>query len=507
MATTSDLPSPFLDPSLQADYQAALKKRQLAQQLMGAFQQTNQTNPGWNNMALVPRRGALQNVASLVTALGAGKFSRDADKASEDYLQKYNAPEQAAPVAQAAPPVAAAPGVLPDPNAPAAGPAPVAPAASQNKMIPDGMDRRTAQMLVGTLGPAEYTKQFLAPNFKLSDFDKDLRAAGIRPNTPEYAQALQDKIYKDTQVGPIHANAGDVLLDPKTHLPVATVASNRAHTAEGMFVDPAGKYYDADGKPLTDAQVQDRILKFSEQKAAAVNSGRGGGPGGDLTGDALDTAAQDYRRTGKLPPLARDNATKMKIMNRSAELARAEGNDAAATVLDRQNFKANQLALNKVTSQKNMVGSFEKTFEKNLQLTEQLSKNVDRTGSPLINRGLQAWRTGVAGDPDTKAFMNALTTARDEYAKILSGATGAAGITDSARHEAEQLFSTIDSPETLAYVANVARQETHNRMSSFEEQEAEIAQHLGAVKPNAAPVQHPKAILDILDKYPPKGTK
>jgi hypothetical protein len=51
-------------------------------------------------MALIPRRGLAQNVASLVTALGAGKYKREADKANEDYMQKYNAPEQ---VAQPAP--------------------------------------------------------------------------------------------------------------------------------------------------------------------------------------------------------------------------------------------------------------------------------------------------------------------------------------------------------------------------------------------------------------------
>jgi hypothetical protein len=136
MATTSDIPAPYLDPSLQADYAAALKKQQIAQSLQEAFQRSNQNNPQWNGMALVPRRGLAQNVASLVTALGAGKYKREADKASEDYMQKYNAPEQ---VAQ---PTPAAPGVLPADQ----GPPIAAPAPAQNKMIPEGMDHRTAQM-------------------------------------------------------------------------------------------------------------------------------------------------------------------------------------------------------------------------------------------------------------------------------------------------------------------------------------------------------------------------
>jgi hypothetical protein len=184
-----------------------LKKQQIAQSLQEAFQRSNQNNPQWNGMALVPRRGLAQNVASLVTALGAGKYKREADKASEDYLQKYNAPEQ---VAQ---PTPAAPGVLPADQ----GPPIAAPAPAQNKMIPEGMDHRTAQMLVSTLGPAEYTKQFLAPNFKMSDFDKDLRSAGLQPGTPEYAKALQAKVAKDTYLPAQEVSPTADLIDPITH--------------------------------------------------------------------------------------------------------------------------------------------------------------------------------------------------------------------------------------------------------------------------------------------------
>lgn len=477
----ADLPQPFLDPSLQGDYDAAVKKQQMAQMLMGAFQKSNQTPQDWNSMRIVPHRGALQNVSALVSALMAGKTSHDADAASKQYLAKLNAPAASPMPAQmsasspAQDPVGQGtvlkPGLLPE--------QPPAPAAPSNPMIPEGMDRTTAQRYMNMLGPAKFAEQFLAPNYKMDDFEKEIRAAGMKPGTMEYAKALQDKIHKDTFMTPIHLNQGDTAFDPMTGKPIVSVPSNSQATMEGLIFHPeTGKYADADGNPLTDAQVQTRKKSFAAEKAADIKTATGA-TGGELTGDALDTAAQDYRRTGKLPALARDNATKMKIMNRSAEIERAGGNDAAATVLDRQNFKANQLSLNKVTSQKNMIGSFEKTFEKNLALTEELSKKVDRTGSPLLNRGIQAWRTGVSGDPETKGFINALTTARDEYAKILSGATGAAGITDSARAEAEKLFSTIDSPETFAYVANVARQETHNRMSSLDEQIGDINGHLG----------------------------
>lgn len=500
MATTSDLPSPFLDPSLQADYQAALKKRQLAQQLMGAFQQTNQTNPGWNNMALVPRRGALQNVASLVTALGAGKFSRDADKASEDYLQKYNAPEQAAPVAQAAPPVAAAPGVLPDPNAPAAGPAPVAPAASQNKMIPDGMDRRTAQMLVGTLGPAEYTKQFLAPNFKLSDFDKDLRAAGIRPNTPEYAQALQDKIYKDTQVGPIHANAGDVLLDPKTHLPVATVASNRAHTAEGMFVDPAGKYYDADGKPLDDAQVQDRILKFTGAKAKATADGRRTSTDATtLSDEAVNFAAERMLNGEEASKVlanfgrgAQGASDIRAVQNRYAKLATERGIDPADMATRIQELNAERRTRTELGAREGKMAPRVQEALNFAQVAKQASAAVPRGSFVPWNKLSQMTDTQLS-DPALAKLHAATLSLINAYAAAVGGGTP----TVHDKEEASKILGTAQGPEAYNAVVDQLILETQQALAAPKQ----VMEQLRKDSTGKTGQEHPKDIADLLGKY------
>jgi hypothetical protein len=206
MATTSDLPSPFLDPSLQTDYAAALKKQQIAQSLQEAFQRSNQNNPQWNGMALIPRRGLAQNVASLVTALGAGKYKREADKASEDYMQKYNAPEQ---VAQPAP---AAPGVLPADQGPPIAP----PAPAQNKMIPDWMDKRTAQSMLSMMGPAKYA-EMVATNAKPTDFQRELKAAGITETDPRYQSLTQAKLNKDTYIPAQEVSATADLIDPITH--------------------------------------------------------------------------------------------------------------------------------------------------------------------------------------------------------------------------------------------------------------------------------------------------
>jgi hypothetical protein len=70
--------APPIDPSQYPDYLDLQRKQQIAQQLMGAFQQSNETPQNWDSMRVVPKRGALQNVSALASALLAGKANNDA---------------------------------------------------------------------------------------------------------------------------------------------------------------------------------------------------------------------------------------------------------------------------------------------------------------------------------------------------------------------------------------------------------------------------------------------
>jgi hypothetical protein len=71
------LVQPPIDPSQYPDYLDLQRKQQIAQQLMGAFQQSNETPQSWDSMRVVPKRGALQNVGALAQALMAGKANQD----------------------------------------------------------------------------------------------------------------------------------------------------------------------------------------------------------------------------------------------------------------------------------------------------------------------------------------------------------------------------------------------------------------------------------------------
>lgn len=356
-------------------------------------------------------------------------------------------------------------------------------------------------------------EQMQSPNL-LSRFGAILQdtAAGAQGQPGGYSQQLM-KSFKDRrqmqqirdqlpeQLKPVFDAAPDLVMQrlSKTMLPDAP--EYQAFDNGGVFNKQTGKW-DQPNQPKTEfgwTRSPDGSLSpikggpadpaYKQQvnpKAFVINTGVGAG--GGLSQDGLDLAAQQYRMTQTLPPLGMGSAAaglRMKVINRAAELAKAEGNDAEATVLDAAGYKANSQALNQLAKQRTMVGSFEKTFHKNIDVMEKLLPKVGQGGMPVANRWINAGRRAVAGDPDVAAFNTALQTVQAEYAKIMSGSMGNTPISDSARHHAEELINSAQTPQQLAAVIKVLRQDAQNRMSGFEEEGAQLRKTMSGDKPKA----------------------
>lgn len=194
-----------------------------------------------------------------------------------------------------------------------------------------------------------------------------------------------------------------------------------------------------------------------------------------LSQDGVDLAAQQYRTFGTMPSLGTGSAkAKQMILNRAAEMAKAEGKTAEATVIGQAANTANKQALGQLYKQRVMVGAFEKTFHKNIDVMEGLLPKVNQGGIPVANRWINAGRKSIAGDPDVAAFNTALQTVQAEYAKIMSGSMGNTPVSDSARHHAEELINSAQTPQQLAAVIKVLRQDAANRMSGFDEEEQQL---------------------------------
>ena len=158
---------------------------------------------------------------------------------------------------------------------------------------------------------------------------------------------------------------------------------------------------------------------------------------------------------------------------------------AAQTVMTgTAEIKADSAALSQLKKTRANVGNFEGTATKESDLVLSLAPKGEAGKSPVINRWVQAGRRGVAGDPDVAAFDAAVTSFKNEYARIMSSPGGTGGVTsDAARLEADALINDTQSPAQINAVIKTMRQGMKNRIDSIDQ---EIAETQDRIKNGAA---------------------
>lgn len=321
---------PYLDPSQYPNYLDLQRKQMLAQMLTQTAQQSAQTPAEWNSMRVVPRRSPLANVTTLASALMAGKAMQGANQAQQNYFQGLMGGGAPAPAAspQAAPPPTA-PGLLPPNGIPGSqgppGPAsaglvppqaaapPTQPAA-RNPMIPEGMSPSTANGLLNMMGPAEYGKSFVAPQFQPTDLEKTMRAAGIDPASGLGRQIMQQAVAKANYIAPIEQRPGAIERDPITNAvigqnPSAPTGAVNFYDARGNLTgqgmapgaasaisassaaDTAGKVSQTPLEAGVDAGGR-KVYEFPTPPAVAGKPGTSGTTGGGQTASAATLQSQ-----------------------------------------------------------------------------------------------------------------------------------------------------------------------------------------------------------------------
>lgn len=258
------------------------------------------------------------------------------------------------------------------------------------------------------------------------------------------------------------------------------------------------------------AMQQDPSLLATYQKAhpRAVSSGGGMGhapsgyrftpngnlepiPGGpadpssnddfSLTPGAIENAAWNTILTGHAPSIGRGKegiAQRTAIYNRMAEIAKGAHVTPAELATTAGRNKALQTSLANLQKQTDMMQKAEKGFQNNMELALELSNKVDRTGAPIINKWLLGGRAAL-GDPDVAALDAAITTAATDYARIMSGQTGAGGTPISTAEEARKLIRKELSHKQFSAVANVLYRDIQGQHNAVDSQRNTI---LGAMQ-------------------------
>lgn len=225
----------------------------------------------------------------------------------------------------------------------------------------------------------------------------------------------------------------------------------------------------------------------------------------------VDYWASVLKSGGHLPPgLSRTQAGSVLVQRVMKKMG--ESGSPGDFIANSATVKADDRSLSNMTKMADAATSFERTASLNFDLALKLSKDAVPTDwGPFVNRWIMSGETQF-GDTDVPPYVTAMLTGANEYAKIMSGSTGAQGSTVDSRREAAELFSPYLSKGQIERVVAVAKADMDNRKQSLYGQIDDIKARLhaaGSGEPTAAQGQQPAGAgipLPPAFKLDPDGT-
>lgn len=224
--------------------------------------------------------------------------------------------------------------------------------------------------------------------------------------------------------------------------------------------------------------IADSLGASHDEKLGMVlgSSGMQNAGASQLTPNALENATYDYLINKTLPPIGRagqGQAQRTAIMNHAADVAKALDMTQADFATRAGQQKAYQGSLNAYQKRSDAMQGQEQSFLRNLDYAQQISDQIDRTGSPAINKWLLGGEANL-GDPEVVKLQAALTPVAADYARIMAGSTGAGGTPVSTQQEAMELLRKELSQNQFGAVADVLRNDVHNQRLGVADQMAVI---------------------------------
>lgn len=196
-----------------------------------------------------------------------------------------------------------------------------------------------------------------------------------------------------------------------------------------------------------------------------------------MSPEAFDQAAEKYYQTGTMPQMGRGAqgmALQRAVMNRTGEL-----HPGASLAAGSAEYASNKASLSKLQTNFDQVNAFENTALKNLDQVAQTGAKVPDLGVRFANVPVRLITGSMLGTPEMAAFRTALLTAQAESAKVLNSANANGVLSDSARHEAQDVLDgNMSFPAMMASI-NQLKTDFANRHQSYGDQINDIQQRMG----------------------------
>lgn len=246
-----------------------------------------------------------------------------------------------------------------------------------------------------------------------------------------------------------------------------------------------------------------RIQRIAAQSLADYRGSMTGG-GAGYTGGAVGTWSEQAIRNAAARVVngdpnvlqnMRDQRVRGAIESLVADSFEQSGDDVRALTYRRAAQASNSHALQQLETTRTMVQSAEHSVEGLFPRIRELSRRVNLTNSPMLNRAILAFRqnVGMTGGPrqgmfdrsgwqgartaagqglqgDTQEYYNLITEAMMEYGKVISGSYGAGGSSDASMEHAMAMMNAAQSPEQLEAAISAAIQAMQARVSGYSEE-------------------------------------
>lgn len=198
-----------------------------------------------------------------------------------------------------------------------------------------------------------------------------------------------------------------------------------------------------------------------------------GGQMSDETVEFLAKYAENH--DGRLPPgFSRSPSIVSRIMQRVTE----HGIDPMTLPGIKASIAADSKALADQTVTYHRIEGFAQAAANAGKMALQLAPAATGGSSPYLNKPIQWWQEHMKGTLPQASFGFAMQTLGNEYARVMSGGTGNVALTDSARNDAYEQFSTAQTPEQLQARIQTMMQEIAIRTDAMRGQIAELRGNL-----------------------------
>lgn len=210
--------------------------------------------------------------------------------------------------------------------------------------------------------------------------------------------------------------------------------------------------------------LEGRRLAIAKRNAENMS----GGGLGALDPEAVNEASWDFLFNGKLPPSARGRgfAQQTEIRNQAAKIAKGLGVTPQDFSLAKNNVHAMTSIMTQVGKQSAALDRNAETFRKNAATMMQIARKINMQGPPAVNAFMLKLKEHATGDPDVAAYLTAQRTAAQDYAKIASMSTGAAGTSDTSRKDALETINASFSLPQLEAAFSVLDTDAQNQVAA-----------------------------------------